>query len=35
MIEGIVVSEGLNLVIVLVVLGFVWGGVYLIQRYTG
>ena len=32
---GVVVSEGMNLVIVLLVLAFVWGGIYFIQRYTG
>ncbi len=32
---GVVVSEGMNLVIVLAVLAFVWGGIYFIQRYTG
>ena len=32
---GVVVSEAMNLVIVLVVLAFVWGGIYFIQRYTG
>jgi hypothetical protein len=35
MINGIVVSETLNLVCVLIVLFCVLAGVYLVQRYTG
>ena len=35
MIGGVVVSETMQLVYVLVVLAFVLGGIYLMQRYTG
>ena len=35
MINGVVVSETMQLVYVLVVLAFVLGGIYLMQRYTG
>ncbi len=35
MISGVVVSETMQLVYVLVVLAFVLGGIYLMQRYTG
>lgn len=35
MIEGHLVSETLQLGLVLLVLAFVLGGIYLIQKYTG
>ena len=35
MINGVVVSETLQLVFVLIVLAFTLGGVYFIQKYTG
>jgi hypothetical protein len=35
MINGVVVSETMQLFFVLVVLAFVLAGIYLIQKYTG
>lgn len=35
MINGVVVSETMQLVFVLLILTFVLGGIYLVQRYTG